>query len=165
MFAYFTILYMKGLKDNVSIYKPPTNPEVRKKWFDFVAKTWDNVSKLNTVYICSNSFYRVWLDHKSFTIWSFGFWWNGCKIWKNFEESSPFNLFNTTGEKFIWYTPMSVSHLPKQNLKNINIRERFLLFYNWVFSFRMLRKTTWRGQDDHLIVPISSADTMSINVN
>ena len=42
----------KRLKDNVSIQKPPKDPEIKKQWFNFVAKTWENVSKLNTVAIC-----------------------------------------------------------------------------------------------------------------
>ena len=46
----------KRLKDNVSIHKPPKDPEIRKKWFNFVAKTRENVSKLNTVYVCSDHF-------------------------------------------------------------------------------------------------------------
>ena len=46
----------KRLKDNVSIHKPPKDPEIRKKWFSFVAKTWENVYKLNTVYVCSDHF-------------------------------------------------------------------------------------------------------------
>ena len=29
----------KRLKDNVSIHKPPKDPEIRRKWFNFVAKT------------------------------------------------------------------------------------------------------------------------------
>ena len=41
----------KRLKDNVSIHKPPKDPEIKKKWFNFVAKTRENVSKLNTVAI------------------------------------------------------------------------------------------------------------------
>ena len=122
MFGHFTTLYMKGLKDNVSIHKPPKNPEVRKKWFYFVAKTWDNVSKLNTVYICSNSFYRVWLDHKSFTIWSFGFWWNGCKIQKNFEESSSFNLFNTIRQNIIYNQRKIYMVYPNECLKYIKTK-------------------------------------------
>ena len=39
----------KSLKDNVSIHKPPKDPEIRKKWFNFVAKTRENVFRLNTV--------------------------------------------------------------------------------------------------------------------
>ena len=46
----------KRLKDNVSIHKPPKDPEIRKKWFNFVAITRENVSKLNTVYVCSDYF-------------------------------------------------------------------------------------------------------------
>ena len=46
----------KRLKDNVSTNKPPKNPEIKKKWFNFVAKTRENVSKLNTVYVCSDHF-------------------------------------------------------------------------------------------------------------
>ena len=46
----------KRLKDNVSIHKPPKDPEIREKWFNFVAKTRENVSKLNTVYVCSDHF-------------------------------------------------------------------------------------------------------------
>ena len=46
----------KRLKDNVSIHKPPKGPEIKKKWFNFVAKTRENVSKLNTVYVCSDHF-------------------------------------------------------------------------------------------------------------
>ena len=42
----------KRLKDNVSIHKPPKDPEIRKKWW----KTRENVSKLNTVYVCSDHF-------------------------------------------------------------------------------------------------------------
>ena len=42
----------KRLKDNVSIHKPPKDPEIKKKWFNFVAKTRENVSKLNTEAIC-----------------------------------------------------------------------------------------------------------------
>ena len=45
----------KRLKDNVSAHKPPKDPEIRK-WFNFVAKTLENVSKLNTVYVCSDHF-------------------------------------------------------------------------------------------------------------
>ena len=30
-------LCSKRLKDNVSIHKPPQDPEIRKKWFSFVA--------------------------------------------------------------------------------------------------------------------------------
>ena len=41
----------KRLKDNVNMRKPPKGPKMRKKWFNFVAKTQENVSKLNTVYI------------------------------------------------------------------------------------------------------------------
>ena len=41
----------KRSKDNVSIHKPPKDPEIKKKWFNFVAKTRENVSKLNTVAI------------------------------------------------------------------------------------------------------------------
>ena len=41
----------KRLKDNVNMHKPPKDPKMRKKWFNFVAKTQENVSKLNTVYI------------------------------------------------------------------------------------------------------------------
>ena len=44
------------LKDNVSIHKPPKDQEIRKKWFNFVSKTRKNVSKLNTVYVCSDHF-------------------------------------------------------------------------------------------------------------
>ena len=39
----------KRLKDNISIHKPPKDPEIEKKWFNFVAKTRGNVSKLNAV--------------------------------------------------------------------------------------------------------------------
>ena len=46
----------KRLKDNVSIHKPPKDPEIKKKQFNFVAKTRENVSKLNTVYVCSDHF-------------------------------------------------------------------------------------------------------------
>ena len=46
----------KRLKDNVSIHKPPKDPEIRKKWFNFVARTRENVSKLSTVYVCSDHF-------------------------------------------------------------------------------------------------------------
>ena len=46
----------KRLKDNVSIPKPPKDPEITKKWFNFVGKTRKNVSKLNTVAICSDHF-------------------------------------------------------------------------------------------------------------
>ena len=47
----------KRLKDNVSIHKPPKHPEIKKKWFNFVVKTRENVSKLNTVYVlCSDHF-------------------------------------------------------------------------------------------------------------
>ena len=46
----------KRLKDNFSIKKPPKDPEIRKKWFNFVAKTRENISKLNTVYECSDHF-------------------------------------------------------------------------------------------------------------
>ena len=46
----------KRLKDNVRIHKPPKDPEIKKKWFNFVAKTPENVSKLNTVYVCSDHF-------------------------------------------------------------------------------------------------------------
>ena len=46
----------KRLKDNVRIHKPPKDPEIKKKWFNFVAKTLENVSKLNTVYVCSDHF-------------------------------------------------------------------------------------------------------------
>ena len=42
----------KRLNDNASIHKPPKDPEIKKKWFSFVAKTWENVSKLDTVAIC-----------------------------------------------------------------------------------------------------------------
>ena len=42
----------KRLKDNDSIHKSPKDPEIRKKWW----KTRENVSKLNTVYVCSNHF-------------------------------------------------------------------------------------------------------------
>ena len=44
------------LKDNVSIRKPPKGPEIRKKRFNFVPKTQENVSKLNTVHVCSDHF-------------------------------------------------------------------------------------------------------------
>ena len=44
----------KRLKD-VSTHKPPKDPEIRK-WFNFVIKTLENVSKLNTVYVCSDRF-------------------------------------------------------------------------------------------------------------
>ena len=54
----------KRLKDNVNMHKPPKDPKLRKKWFNFVAKTQENVSKLNTVYIrVLWSFYRGWLHH------------------------------------------------------------------------------------------------------
>ena len=33
----------KGMKDNESIHKPPKDPETMKKWFNFVAKTRENV--------------------------------------------------------------------------------------------------------------------------
>ena len=46
----------KRLKDNVIIHNPPKDPEIKKKWFNFVAKTRGNVSKLNTVYVCSDHF-------------------------------------------------------------------------------------------------------------
>ena len=46
----------KRLKDNVSIHKPPKDPEIKKKWFNFVAKTRENVSKLNTEAICFDHF-------------------------------------------------------------------------------------------------------------
>ena len=46
----------KRLKDNVSIHKPPKDPEIKKKWFNFVTKTGGNVSKLSTVYVCSDHF-------------------------------------------------------------------------------------------------------------
>ena len=46
----------KRLKDNVSIHKPPKDPEIKKKRFNFVAKTRKNVSKLNIVYVCSDHF-------------------------------------------------------------------------------------------------------------
>ena len=47
----------KRLKDNVSIHKPLKDPEIKKKWFNFVAKTRENVSRLNTVYVlCSDHF-------------------------------------------------------------------------------------------------------------
>ena len=46
----------KRLKDNFSIQKPPKDPEIRKKWFNFVAKTRENISKLNTVYERSDHF-------------------------------------------------------------------------------------------------------------
>ena len=46
----------KRLKVNVSIHKPPKDPEIRKKWFNFIAKIRENVSKLNTVYACSDNF-------------------------------------------------------------------------------------------------------------
>ena len=42
----------KRLKDNVSIHKPPKDPEIRKKWW----KTRENVSKLNTACVCSDHF-------------------------------------------------------------------------------------------------------------
>ena len=47
----------KRLKDNVSIHKPPKDPEIKKKWFNFVVKTRESVSKWNTVYVlCSDHF-------------------------------------------------------------------------------------------------------------
>ena len=46
----------KRLKDNVSIHKPPKDPEIKKKWFNFVTKTRENVSKLNTEAICFDHF-------------------------------------------------------------------------------------------------------------
>ena len=46
----------KRLKDNASIHKPPKDLEITKKWFNFVAKIRQNVSKLNTVYVCSDHF-------------------------------------------------------------------------------------------------------------
>ena len=46
----------KRLKDNVSIHKLPKDPQIRKKRFSFVAKTRENLSKLNTVYVCSYHF-------------------------------------------------------------------------------------------------------------
>ena len=44
------------LKDNVRIHKPPKDLEIRKKWFSFVTKTRENLSKLNTLYVCSYHF-------------------------------------------------------------------------------------------------------------
>ena len=47
----------KRLKDNVSIHKPSKHPEIMKKSFNFVVKTRENISKLNTVYVlCSDHF-------------------------------------------------------------------------------------------------------------
>ena len=46
----------RRLKDNGSIHKPPKDPELRKKWFNFVTKTQGNVFKLNNVYVCSDHF-------------------------------------------------------------------------------------------------------------
>ena len=34
----------KKLKDNGSIHRPPKDPEIKKKWFNFVAKTRENFS-------------------------------------------------------------------------------------------------------------------------
>ena len=48
--------YSKRLKDNISIHKSSNDPEIRKQWFNFVAKTRENFSKLNTVYVCSDHF-------------------------------------------------------------------------------------------------------------
>ena len=39
----------KRLKDNVSIRKPPKDPEIKKKWFNFVAKA--TIQLLNTAAI------------------------------------------------------------------------------------------------------------------
>ena len=47
----------KRLKDNASIHKPPKDEEIKNKWFNFVVKTRESVSKWNTAYIlCSDHF-------------------------------------------------------------------------------------------------------------
>ena len=42
--------------DSISLHQAPKDPEIRKKWFNFVAKTRQNISDLKTFHICSDHF-------------------------------------------------------------------------------------------------------------
>ena len=42
--------------DRISLHQAPKDPEIRKKWFNFVAKTRQNISDLKTFHICSDHF-------------------------------------------------------------------------------------------------------------
>ena len=86
----------KRLKDNVSIHKPPKHPEIMKKWFNFVVKTRENVSKLNTVYVlCSDHFTE---DDYTINPSQFGLLTSDetdVKFSRTWKRSSSFNLSNT----------------------------------------------------------------------
>ena len=48
---------LQKIEGQCKLHKPPKDPEIKKKWFNFVVKTRESVSKWNTVYVlCSDHF-------------------------------------------------------------------------------------------------------------
>ena len=53
----FSLLFCSNPRtDSISLHQAPKDPEIRKKWFNFIAKTRQHMSDLKIFHICSDHF-------------------------------------------------------------------------------------------------------------